>query len=229
MRSILRKLNLFILFAIPLMALPSLANEENPNILVIADFESYPNNLGGSVGVFGAAEPNWDNEDVPHSWYYGELTPNFTEKNVLRGGQSFICTNGFAKEKLRWATFSLGLGKLVDTESIPIKIESLDVRPYNYLIFWVKGEKGGEKLTVAFRDANAINDLPQVTVDPLKDGLSPKWQKVVVPLEEIKDKVDLSKLDQVILEFGLNRENAEGNIFYVDDFYFAKSPSDNIE
>lgn len=228
MRTLFRKLNpLLIMWQI--LVWPSQIQAENENVLVIADFESYPNNLGGSVGVFGAAEPNWENTDVPHSWYYGELTPEYAKENVCRGGQSFMCANGFAKEKLRWATFSLGLGKLVDTDAIPIKIESLDVRAYNYLIFWVKGEKGGEKVTVAFRDGNAINDLPQATVDPIPEGLSTKWKKVIIPLKEVADKVDLSKLDQVILEFGLNRENLEENVFYIDDFYFAKNPTDQPE
>lgn len=194
--------------------------------LLISDFESYPNNLGGSVGVFGAAEPNWDNPNVPHSWYYGELEPGFQKENVRRGGQSFMCVNGFAKEKLPWATFSLGLGKLVDSETTPIKIESLDVRPYNYLVFWVKGEKGGEKFTVAFRDAYAISDLPQFFVDPLPQGAPKRWQKVIVPLAPLADKIDLSQVDQVILEFGINRGNAEGNIFYVDEFYFTKNETD---
>ncbi len=208
---------------------PHSIHAQKESTLVIADFESYPNNLGGSVGVFGAAEPNWEDTEAAHSWYYGELTPNYQDFNVRRGGQSFICTNGFAKEKLRWATFSLGLGKLVDTESIPIKIESLDVRNFNYLVFWIKGKTGGEKVTIAFRDAHAINDLPQVTIDPKPEGLSKKWQKIVISLKELEEKIDLSKLDQVILEFGLNRGNNEGNIFYIDDFYFAKSAKDEPE
>lgn len=229
MRRPLNKFNYLFAGIFVFLFLGGAARAENQNVLVIADFESYPNNLGGSVGVFGAGEPNWDNESVPHGWYYGELEPDFKKENVRRGGQSFRCVNGYSKEKFRWATFSLGLGKLVDSESIPIKIESLDVSSYNYLIFWVKGTNGGERVTVAFRDGNAITDLPQVTVDPLPDGLSKKWKKVVVPLSPLEDKIDLTKLDQVILEFGLNRGNDEGNIFYIDDFYFAKNATDELE
>jgi len=210
-------------------ALLSLVHAGNNSILLIADFESFPNNLGGSVGVFGAAEPDWDNKNAPHGWYYGELEPSFEAQNVRRGGQSFMCVNGYAKEKLRWSAFSLGLGKLVDSESTPVKIESLDVRPFAYLIFWIKGEKGGERFTVAFRDSHALSDIPQVTVDPLPQGCSTQWQKVVVPLAPLADKVDLSQLDQVVLEFGLNRGNAEGNIFYVDDFYFATAETDEVK
>ncbi len=223
MRRLFKRLNLF-LIVWQFFVWPTQAEQEN--VLMIADFESYPNNLGGSVGVFGAAEPDWEKAEIPHSWYYGELTPNFSEKNVRRGGQSFMCANGFAKEKLRWATFSVGLGKLVDTEAIPIKIDSLDVQAYNYFIFWIKGEKGGEKVTVAFRDGHAINDLPQAMLDPITEGASLEWKKVIVPLAEIKEKIDLSQLDQVILEFGLNRGNLEGNIFYIDDLYFAKETTD---
>ena len=220
------KMFYLLILGVTLLTWLSPAEAESRSILTVADFESYPNNLGGSVGVFGAAEPDWDNRDVPHGWYYGELNPNFIRENVFNGGQSFMCANGFSKEKMRWAAFSLGLGKLVDTDSTPVKIESLDVTSYKYLIFWVKGEKGGERFTVAFRDGNAINDMPQTSFDPLPEGMSKKWQKVVVPLNRIADKIDLSKLDQVILEFGLNRENDEGNVFYIDDFYFAMGSRD---
>lgn len=215
-----------LLIGLSLVAWLGSAQANNSKVLIIADFESYPNNLGGSVGVFGAAEPDWDNYEVPHGWYYGELETNYDKGNVYRGGQSFMCTNGFSKGKLRWATFSLGLGKLVDSESIPIKIESLDLRPFKYLIFWIKGDKGGEKFTVAFRDAHAINELPQVIVDPMPEGVSAKWQKVVVTLSPLADKIDLSQVDQVILEFGLNRSNEEGNIFYIDDFYLTQNLKD---
>lgn len=205
---------------------PVAAAENEENTLLIADFESFPNNVGGSVGVFGAAEPNWENKQVPHGWYYGELEPAYKKENVHGGGQSFMCVNGYSKEKLRWATFSLGLGKLVNSESTPVKIESLDARKFNYLIFWIKGDKGGEKFTVAFRDAHALTDTPQVSTDPLPQGATLQWQKVVVPLSPLKEKLDLSQLDQVVLEFGLNRGNNEGSIFYVDDFYFAVNETD---
>jgi len=228
MRTIFRNVK-FLMLGWILLGGIAFAFAEKTNVLVVADFESYPNNLGGSVGVFGAGEPNWEDDSVPHSWYYGELEPNFNEQNIFKGGQSFMCANGFSKEKLRWATFSLGLGKLVDTESVPIKIESLDVRGFNYLIFWVKGERGGEKFTVAFRDAHAINDLPQVTLNPMPEGARAKWQKIVVPLKPLANKIDLSQLDQVILEFGLNRGNEEGNVFYIDNFYFSKDKSEELE
>lgn len=221
----LKKLWLLIVVVSGVIFSPAFAENEGITLL-IADFESFPNNVGGSVGVFGAAEPNWENKAVPHGWYYGELEPGFKKEKVHGGGQSFMCVNGYAKEKLRWATFSLGLGKLINSESTPIKIESLDARKYKYLIFWIKGEKGGEKVTVAFRDAHALTDMPQFTTDPLPEGATTEWKKVVVPLDPLTDKIDLSQLDQVILEFGLNRGNAEGNIFYIDDFYFAVNETD---
>jgi len=194
-----------------------------PENIVVADFESYPNNLGGNVGVFGAAEPDWDNRDVPHGWYYNKQTPGYSKKNVHGGEQSFLCVNGYSRERVRWATFSLDLGKLVNAEVIPVKIKSLNVSNYPSLVLWVKGDRGGEKFNVFFRDAHAQDYFPQVSIAPVPNGLTTEWTKIVIPLSLVKDYIDLTVLDQIGLEFGANFGNAEGNIFYVDDVHFSKS------
>ncbi len=197
--------------------------EQEPPQIIVADFESYPNNLGGNVGVFGAAEPDWDNRDVPHGWYYNKQTPGYTKKNVHGGEQSFMCVNGYSRERVRWATFSLDLGKLVNAEVIPVKIKSLNVSNYPSLVLWVKGDRGGEKFNVFFRDAHAQDYFPQVSIAPVPNGLTTEWQKIVIPLSLTKEYIDLTVLDQIGLEFGANFGNAEGNIFYLDDVYFSKT------
>lgn len=197
--------------------------ENEPLQIVVADFESYPNNLGGNVGVFGAAEPDWDNRDVPHGWYYNKQTPGYTKKNVHAGEQSFLCVNGYSRERVRWATFSLDLGKLINAEVIPVKIKSLNVSNYASLVLWVKGDRGGEKFNVFFRDAHAQDYFPQVSVVPMPNGMTIEWTKIVIPLSLVKDYVDLTVLDQIGLEFGANFGNAEGNMFYVDDVHFSKT------
>jgi len=197
--------------------------EQLPERIVVADFESYPNNLGGNVGVFGAAEPDWDNRDVPHGWYYSKQVPGFSKKNVHGGEQSFLCVNGYARERVRWSTFSLDLGKLVDAEVIPVKIKSLDVSKYKSLVFWVKGDRGGEKFRVFFRDAHAQDYFPQCAVNCVPAGITTGWLEIVIPLWLVIDYVDLSVLDQIGLEMGNNVGNAEGNIFFLDDVYFSKT------
>ena len=193
-----------------------------PATFIVADFESFPNNLGGNVGVFGGGEPDWDNKEVPHGWYYSKTTQGFTPKNVHAGGQSFRCVNGYSVDRVRWATLSFDLGKIVDADVIPIRIKSLNVSAYKSLIFWVKGDRGGEMFRVFFRDGRAEDYFPQVTLEPFPGGISTQWTKVVIPLKRVVEYVDLTLLDQIGLEFGTNVGNAEGNIFYIDDIHFSK-------
>lgn len=192
--------------------------------ILIADFEGWPNNLGGETGVYGSLEPDWDKKlTTPYSWMYEAITPGYTPKNVHNGKQSFRLVNGLgAKPAETWGSFAMDLGPTIDLTVVPKKVESLDVSGYKYLTFWAKGEKGAEKMQLLIRDAHALNYMPQVKYS-LPD-LTTEWQKVVVPLEEICRQVDLTGLDNVGLAFGKDVGNMEGDIAYIDDFVFTNNP-----
>jgi hypothetical protein len=191
--------------------------------VIIADFEEWPNNLGGEVGVFGALEPNWDDiTTVPYSWVYEPITPGYDPKNVHGGKHSFRLVNGLGlKPDLTWGSFAMDLGPTTDLTVIPKKVESFDASGYKYLAFWVKGEKGGEKMELLLRDAHALNYTPQIKYR-LPDATT-EWQKVIVPISEFQGQIDLAALDNIGLAFGKDVSNLKGEIIYVDDFMFTNS------
>ena len=72
------------------------------------------------------------------------------------------------------------------------------------------------------RDAHALNYMPQIKYK-LTD-LKTEWQKMVVSLEDLKGKLDMTKLDNIGIAFGKDVGNVEGDIAYIDDFVFTNNP-----
>jgi hypothetical protein len=190
--------------------------------LLITDFEKHPNYLGGQVGVYGAGEPDWSNKEEPYSWYYTPEVKGYKKENVVSGQQSFRLVNGNSpKTDAGWASFGLDLGPVIDATAFPIEIKSLDVTGYKYLSFWAKGEKGGEKLKVNFRDARAVSYNPQYQYE-IKEPLTTEWKRIIVPLNSVYN-VDFENLVHVGLAFGEDLDNELGTIIYVDDFAFTNN------
>lgn len=189
--------------------------------ILVSDFEGWPNNLGGEIGVYGALEPDWDQANLyPFSWVYEPIVAGYDPSNVHGGNNSFRLVNGLGiKPKEIWGSFAMDLGPTVDLTVVPKKVESLDVSGYRYLTFWAKGEKGGEKMELLVRDAHALNYMPQVK-HKLPD-LTAGWQKIIIALEDIKGKVDLTALDNIGIAFGKDIGNMEGDTAYIDDFIFT--------
>jgi len=199
------------------------ATQEMAQEVIIADFEGWPNNLGGEIGVYGSLEPNWDDiATVPYSWSYEPITPGYNPANIHSGKQSFRLVNGLGlKPELTWGSFAMDLGPTTDLTVIPKKVESFNASGFKYIIFWVKGEKGGEKMEFLARDAHALNYMPQAKYK-LPDATT-EWQKVVIPMSEISGKIDLTALDNMGLAFGKDVGNIKGEIVYIDDFTFTNA------
>jgi hypothetical protein len=192
--------------------------------ILVADFEGWPNNLGGEMGVYGALEPDWEKVNLyPYSWVYEPIAQGYDPSNVHSGNNSFRLVNALGtKQDLVWGSFAMDLGPTIDLTVVPKKVESLDVSGYRYLTFWAKGEKGGEKMEFLIRDAHALNYNPQVKYK-LPD-LTSEWQKIVIALEEVSGKVDLTQFDNMGIGFGRDVGNMQGDVAYIDDFVFTNSP-----
>jgi len=190
---------------------------------VIADFENWPNNLGGEVGVYGSLEPNWDDiTDIPYSWVYEPITPGYDIANVHSGKQSFRLVHALGlKPDVAWGSFAMDLGPTTDLTVIPKKVESFDASDYTYLTFWVKGEKGAEKIELLIRDAHALNYMPQVKHKV--NDIGTEWKKIVIPLEQFNGQIDLTAVDNVGIAFGRDVGNLKGEIVYLDDFMFTNN------
>ena len=101
--------------------------------LLIADFESHPNNLGGEVGVYGSLEPNWDDKATPYSWYYTKDVPGYDAINAHGGKQSFRLVNALGSKKAEtWGSFSADLGQVTDAVPVPKRmVEPIILRMKN--------------------------------------------------------------------------------------------------
>jgi hypothetical protein len=192
---------------------------EEPDLL-ITDFEKHPNALGGEMGLYGAGEPDWKNKTQPYSWYYTPEVKGYKKENIISGQQSFRLVNGNGPiSNVGWASFGMDMGPVTGPEAMPVKIRPLDVSGYKYLSFWAKGEKGGEKLRVIFRDASATTYMPEHLYD-IKEPLTVEWKRIVIPLNEIEG-VDFKNLVHIGISFGEDIGNKLGTIIYLDDFAFT--------
>ena len=193
-----------------------------PEFVMIADFESHPNCLGGDVGVYGDGEPDWSKANNPHSWYYDQKSPHFNPNNIFSGQQSFLLINGEKGLKNGWSSFSMNLGPTLNKETTPIEVQPLNVSSYQKLTFMVKGDKGGEKFNVIFRDSHAPDYIPQSRVTSLIAGAPKQWTKIEIPLSKFGWQVDLKNLTNIGIEFGSNLGNKQGAGIFLDDFKFEK-------
>ena len=100
-------------------------------------------------------------------------------------------------------------------------ITYFDASSYDYLSFWVKGEKGGENFTVKLADAGwiEIEDSASVaSIDQLlPDGVTQEWQEVLIPLSEAP--INTAELGGLTLDF---TEPGTEYTVYIDDIAFKR-------
>ena len=202
---------------------PIKALELSEGDLLLADFEGWPNNVGGEMGVYGSLEPDWDEvATTPYSWVFEPVTPGYNTGDVHAGRQSFRLVTGLGtKANEGWGSFAMDMGPTVDVTTMPKKVESLDISGYKYLVFWAKGKKGGEKMKFIARDAHALDYMPQAEYQ--LPPLTTEWKKVVIPLNAISNKVDLAQVDNIGLAFGIDAGNQKGDIAFIDSFILTNA------
>ena len=125
-------------------------------------------------------------------------TGNFSYKLINAGGTK------------RWASLGINLKP------------GVDVSEYEYLRFWIKGAKGGERFWISLIDERKNYDNP--TCRMKFSAVSDQWQEIIIPISDIKG-VNLKELVQIAVHFGSEawgqKLNPVGAILYVDDFEFA--------
>lgn len=200
----------------------------------VADFESVFNYFGGTIGTFGAQNGSGITSKYAHS---GASSFKLIFQKNVREAESEHFTNYRPKRtstrsmktmttpilitNIDWAVLVLYMGPIVDTSVEPFKIKPEDLSSYKYLVFWVRGEKGGEDFCVYFRDASATSYEPQVKVKP-HIVVQKRWKPVKIELQKIKGKIDLKNIVQINIGFGREDGNRPGNIMYIDDFILVK-------
>ncbi len=99
--------------------------------------------------------------------------------------------------------------------------QTLDASPYNYLTFWLKGEKGGEDFGVSLSDTSTREDAaPKAQLhDYLPNGATTEWQEVAIPLSAFAG-LNRRRLTQLTIEISKPGDER----FYLDDVALRADP-----
>jgi len=107
----------------------------------------------------------------------------------------------------------------------------LNLKPYKFISFWIRGEVGGENLNIGIADrehfakGSTYRSLPINRYVP--DGrITSKWKQAFVPMEYFK--VNWSEIETITINFdSYVFENGEGEgVIYLDDLaFYSELPS----
>lgn len=171
----------------------------NPSLAVlnIADFDSgtKPNDLGGDYGAWDK-DPNDDTQGCKEAFY----SPGRTGK-----GKCVRLTYDVDSPSPAYNGFWM---KLMDC----------DLRPYNKLVFWIKGDKEAGYTTKLKIELKNSTEVSPYYIDSVTD----EWQKIELPLKSFKRISDWSKMKEFVLVFEDNQATARSGIIYLDDISFEK-------
>lgn len=218
-----------LIFVNPTYAIHNLKPED----VLITDFESILNCFGGSVNSVGAIEGSgYTNEYAYSGGRSYKLRYNKDSLWKFEDTTDYEITGTGAKrtkspgelpkfKKITWAVFIMNLGPIIDSSKVPTVTQPFDMSGFRYLIFWVKGERGGERFRIYIRDVHAVTYDPQVKIDP-NERVSKKWRPVMVELSRLKKKIDLKNITQIGIGFGSEDGGSPGNVMYIDNFILVK-------
>ena len=180
----------------PAAASVDMAVKDRTANILVADFNAgnKPNKLGGDFG-------SWDKDPNDKTQY---CNMSFDDK-VARGGKGY----------------SLSLDYKVDSPNpayngIWMKLNGLDASKFTNLVFYIKGNPG-KKFTDRFKiELKNKNEVGKCMVT----GITSDWQKITIPLKDIKDITDLSSLTEFVIVFDdINATEKTGSI-NIDDICF---------
>lgn len=102
-------------------------------------------------------------------------------------------------------------------------VEGAQINDYEFLVFWVRGDQGGEKFKIRIEDtANQKSDLEITRY--LAYGCPDSWNRVTIPFHDI----DFTKVDRNQLKymgFYNSDENIGSGTVYIDQLMFAQDAS----
>ena len=168
--------------------------------VIIADFDSgeKPNKIGGNFGA-------WDKDPTDFSQGCIESFDSVNRRGV----------KGFAMK----------IDYDVDSQNPAYNgfwmfLQNLDASKYDNLVFWVKGD-GKEGYTTVFK-VELKNDKRQVGRYYITN-VTDKWQKVIVPLSDLKGINDFSSLTEFVIVFEDRIASNKDGVIYIDDIAFSKN------
>lgn len=231
----MRLIFIFITISFLLYSIPSSGDVYNlkPGDIEITGFEFYPNSLGGNVGSFGAVKGSgysseyvyWGNKSYKLVFAKDALSSSKDEVDYGTTGRGMRrikrSQSPDRTRKIKWAVFMIDMGPVEDESVVPVRIQPMNISRFRYLVFWIRGRRGGEQFKIYFRDVHASKYDPQLKLKP-KVRVSKKWRAVAVNLQRIKRKIDLKNIVQIGIGFGLPDGGRPGDVLYIDNFVLVK-------
>ncbi len=103
----------------------------------------------------------------------------------------------------------------------------LNVSKFKKLTFWVKGEKGGEKFKLGIADQSFEQQGDSAKSESIdnylpKKKITTKWQKAVIPLDDIFVEWSMLASISICFETDLYENGAAKGTIYIDDIQFEK-------
>lgn len=188
--------------------------------LVLSDYNdgSTVNNLGGISG--GDAE-------LPGTTYV-----TITSDNGFRRGESgsALKLDYDVSHPGDYSFYWIKMGK--ELYGKPGATATLDIGPYNYLSFWVKGEPDLKRIKVEMHQDPDNNGLfifgkdtsAFVYTDPYMTGsVDNLWKKVVIPLADFTAIKDWSRAIEIVFVFE-NKSGTPKGALYLDDIILGYRP-----
>ncbi|MFH1702234.1 MAG: hypothetical protein ABIB41_02220 [Nitrospirota bacterium] len=169
--------------------------------IIVDNFENGKHNsLGGNSGAFA------DNKDLGYCYLFYVQNK---QKEIFGESKYSLC--------IQWDTSKEGAYGGYWTD-----LKHLNLEGFNYLTFYVKGSKGGEKFKIGLRDKLNSNYETKILINEvLIKGVTTEWQRVIITLkrfEAIQDWRDVNI-------FSINFEYAFGSekgLILVDEIAFEK-------
>jgi len=132
-------------------------------------------------------------------------------------GRSLQVTYDISVTNTSYCGYALGLNKR-------------DISEFNYLSFWVKGEKGGEFFKVELKcwpaNTNENRKVGKSYIsDYLDGGVTSQWQKVVIPIDTFGSLIDKKDMWELTITFEHYQSTVNGSpmqgTIYLDDILFG--------
>lgn len=194
-----------LLMMLAMFAMPRSAQAAPPpRMVLVEDFEGDPpNRLGGYHEKYQA----------------GDSVAVFSRSaTVARGQGRSLCIQGD-----RRTTGYCGVWMHFFNFKVPQK-QYFDARPFSYLSFWVRGQRGGERFTIKLADRTWIEKEDSVAVGEistyLPKGVTTTWQEVLIPLSSARN-LDLQTLGGLTIDFSAPGQHT----IYLDDVCFKAAVS----
>ncbi len=181
-----------------MMVIMSLACSAEAKLLLIDDFNS-----GGNKNKLGGMQGDW------------QADPNDeTQGNecIYTSSDNFM---GSAGKSLR-ITYDVD-SKNPAYNGYWMKLNGVDARPYNQVIFFARGD---ESYGFPTRFNVEIKNDSQVGKYTVR-GIDPKWRKFVIPFDSFEGITDWSSLSEFVLVFADTSIDQKVGRIYFDDLYFS--------